>query len=132
MSQESNCCSLSFTKLLSLQACNFINKRLLHKYFLVKFAKFLRTHILKSGDWKTAQKQIPPGFGLRFGLGSGAIFREAIFQAAIFLVPLRTSANDCFCVLITSSYIDFYNSLKYTFFVFSSNFFCITQLKQQN
>ena len=25
------------------QACNFINKRLIRRYFIVKFAKFLRT-----------------------------------------------------------------------------------------
>ena len=34
--------------------------------------------------------------------------------------------NDCFRVLITSSYIDFYNPLQYMFFIF----FFITQLKQ--
>ena len=38
--------------------------------------------------------------------------------------------NDCFCVLITSSNIDFYNSLQDTFFIFTNNFFFITQLKQ--
>ena len=38
--------------------------------------------------------------------------------------------NDCFCVLITLSYIDFYNPLQYTFLIFINNFFCITQLKQ--
>ena len=38
--------------------------------------------------------------------------------------------NDCFCVLITSSYIDFYNPLQYTFYIFTNNFFFITQLKQ--
>ena len=38
--------------------------------------------------------------------------------------------NDCFCVLITSSYIDFYNPLQYTIFIFTNNFFFITQLKQ--
>ena len=32
----------------------------------------------------------------------------------------KTSAKDCFCVLITSSYIDFYNSLKYAFFIFTT------------
>ena len=32
----------------SLQACNFIKKRLQHWCFLVKFAKFLRTYILKT------------------------------------------------------------------------------------
>ena len=36
--------------------------------------------------------------------------------------------DDCFCVLITSSYIDFYNSLQYAFFSFTRNFL-ITQLK---
>ena len=30
------------------QACNFIKKRLQHRYFPVKFAKFLRTPILKN------------------------------------------------------------------------------------
>ena len=30
----------------------------------------------------------------------------------------------------TSSYIDFYNSLQYTFFIFTNNFFSILQLKQ--
>ena len=38
--------------------------------------------------------------------------------------------NDCFCVLITSSYIDFYNPLQYTFYIFTNNFFFIAQLKQ--
>ena len=38
--------------------------------------------------------------------------------------------NDCFCVLITSSSsIDFYNPLQYTFIIFTNNFF-ITQLKK--
>ena len=36
----------------------------------------------------------------------------------------------CFCVMIASSYIDFYNPLQYTFFIFTSNLFFITQLKQ--
>ena len=30
--------------------------------------------------------------------------------------------NYCFCVLITSSYIDLYNPLQYTFFIFINNF----------
>ena len=29
------------------QACNFIRKRLWHRYFPVNFAKFLRTHFLQ-------------------------------------------------------------------------------------
>ena len=32
--------------------------------------------------------------------------------------------------MIASSYIDFYNPLQYTFFIFTSNLFFITQLKQ--
>ena len=31
---------------------------------------------------------------------------------------------------ITSSYTDFQNSLQYTLFIFTNNFFSITQLKQ--
>ena len=38
--------------------------------------------------------------------------------------------NDYFCVLITSSHIDFYSPLQYTFFIFINNFSFITQLKQ--
>ena len=32
-----------FSKVAILKACNFVNKRLQHKCFPVKFAKFLRT-----------------------------------------------------------------------------------------
>ena len=52
---------------------------------------------------------------------------------SVFLWNLRNSEehlNDCFCVLITSSYIDFYNPLQYTFHIFTNKFFFITQLKQ--
>ena len=34
--------------LIKLQTCNFIKKRLQHRYFPVKFAKFLTTSILKN------------------------------------------------------------------------------------
>ena len=34
-------------KVADLQACNFIKKRHQHRFFLVKFAKFWRTSILK-------------------------------------------------------------------------------------
>ena len=37
-----------FNKIPCLQACNFIKKRLQHSCFPVKFAKFLRTPILKN------------------------------------------------------------------------------------
>ena len=37
-----------FYKVANFQACSFIKKRLLHRCFLVKFAKFLRTAILKN------------------------------------------------------------------------------------
>ena len=37
-----------FNKVPCLQVCNFIKKRLQHRCFPVKFAKFLRTPILKS------------------------------------------------------------------------------------
>ena len=124
-----------FYKVASLQACNSLKKRLLHRCFLVKFLKFLRTPILKKDYRKIApgkflHNRFPPRLRSGLGLGSGVIFRGAIFQGTIFLVPSRTSVNDCLCVLIASSYIDFYNSLKYTFFIFTNNFFFITQLKQ--
>ena len=37
-----------FKKAAGLKACNFIEKRLQHKCFPVKFAKFLKTTILKN------------------------------------------------------------------------------------
>ena len=81
--QENTCIGSILYKVASLQACNAIKNRLLHREFHVKFEKYLRTPIL----------------------------------------------NDCFCVLINSSFIDFYNSLQYTFCSFTNNFL-ITQLKQ--
>ena len=83
--------------------------------------------ILKSTGKLLPPNKFPPGFELGFGLGSGAIFRGGNLPGGNFPSTLK---NDYFCVLITSSYIDFYNSLKYTFFIFTSNFFFITQLKQ--
>ena len=38
--------------------------------------------------------------------------------------------NDCFCVLITLSYIDFYNPLLYKIFIFTDNFLFIVHLEQ--
>ena len=43
---------------------------------------------------------------------------------------LKEQLNDCFYVLITSSYLDFYYLLQYTFFIHTNDFFFITQLKQ--
>ena len=40
--------SLFFNKVAGLKACNFMKKRLQHRCFPVKFAKFLRTHILSN------------------------------------------------------------------------------------
>ena len=37
-----------FNKVTGVKACNFIKKRLQHRCFPVKFAKFLRTPILKN------------------------------------------------------------------------------------
>ena len=47
-SQENTCVGVFFNKVSDLQACNFIKKRLQHRCFPVKFAKFLRTAILKN------------------------------------------------------------------------------------
>ena len=42
-SQESTCAGVFFNKVAGPQNCNFIKKRLQHRFSLVKFAKFLRT-----------------------------------------------------------------------------------------
>ena len=48
--QENTCVEVSFevSFVEVLKACNFIKKRLQHRNFPVKFAKFLRTSILKN------------------------------------------------------------------------------------
>ena len=43
ISQESTCVRFFFNKVAGPQNCNFIKKRLQHRFFPVKFAKFLRT-----------------------------------------------------------------------------------------
>ena len=45
-----------FNKVPSLQACNFIKKRLQLRCFLLKFAKFLRTSILNKCFWQLAER----------------------------------------------------------------------------
>ena len=107
-----------FYKVANLQACNSIKKTLLHRCFLVKFAKFF---------WRKVTREMPPiKFPTRLGFGfeSGVIFRGAIF-----LVPWRTWKTASVYWLLHHC-IDFYNSLKYTFFIFTNNFFFIMQLKQ--
>ena len=42
------CWGLFFNKVAGHQACNFIKKRLQHRYFLVNIRKFIRTPILKN------------------------------------------------------------------------------------
>ena len=48
ISQEKNLFWILFLIKLQAQTCNFVKKRLQHRYFPVKFAKFLRTPILKN------------------------------------------------------------------------------------
>ena len=45
---ENACVGASFKKVLGPQACNFIKKRLQHRYFPVKFAKFSRALVFYS------------------------------------------------------------------------------------
>ena len=75
-----------FYKVASFQGCNAIKKKLLHRYFPMKYENFLKTLILK---------------------------------------------NICERLLLCISYIDLYNSLQYTFFIFTNNFFSITQLNNR-
>ena len=48
ISTENTCVGVSFKKIASLKACNFIKKRSQHRYFLVNIAKFLRLPISKT------------------------------------------------------------------------------------
>ena len=83
---------------------NFTGKHLCWSLFFTKLQAFRPATLLKIGSY-----------------------------TSVFLWNLRNSEehlNDCFCVLITLSYIDFYNPLQYTFHIFTNKFFFITQLKQ--
>ena len=48
ISQEIPVLESLINKVVGLNACNLIKKRLKHRYFPVKFVKFLRTPILKT------------------------------------------------------------------------------------
>ena len=56
ISQENTYVGVSFNKVADLKAWNFIEKRLQHRCFPVKFAKFSRTHFLQNNSggryWK--------------------------------------------------------------------------------
>ena len=43
ISQENACAGVFFSNVAGLKACTFVKKRLQHRCFPVKFAKFLRT-----------------------------------------------------------------------------------------
>ena len=47
-SLENTCVGVFLYKIAGLKACNFIKKRLQHRYFSVNIAKFLRITILKN------------------------------------------------------------------------------------
>ena len=47
-SQKNTCGGAFFNRVASIQACNFIKKRLEHRCFSMKLAKFLRTPTLKN------------------------------------------------------------------------------------
>ena len=42
-----------FSKVAALKACNFVNKRVQHTCFPVKFAKFLRTAPVAAYDFRS-------------------------------------------------------------------------------
>ena len=49
----------NFTKFKGKQACDFIKKRLWHRYFPVNFAKFLRTSFLQNTSERLLLNVIP-------------------------------------------------------------------------
>ena len=58
-SQENTCIGVSFYKVAGLQTCNFIKKRLQHRFFPVNNAKVLRTPILKNICERLFLEQLP-------------------------------------------------------------------------
>ena len=58
--QESTCVSVFFNNVESPQKCNFIKKRLQHRFFLLKFAKFLTTPCFTSPVAASAALRFPP------------------------------------------------------------------------
>ena len=74
--------------------------------------------------WHSRRSRIhkqPPEVLLKFLQISQEILKNTYFEEHL---------NDCFCALITSSYTDFHNPLQDKFYIFTNNFFFVTQLKQ--
>ena len=94
---------------------NFTGKHLCWSLFLIELQTFKPGTLLKGNPTQ--------------------VFSCNIWE--ILKTPFWTSVNDCFCVLITvcvfcvfTASVYFYNSLQYPFFIFTNNFFLITQVKQ--
>ena len=96
----------------------------------------------RRSHWSRIQKQ-PPGVFLRtsqislestcVGVSkkdSYAVVFQWNLRNSLERLLWRASINGFFCLQITSAYIDLYNSLQNTFFIFTYNFFFITQPKQ--
>ena len=78
------CRGLFFNKDAGHQPCNFIKKRLQHKYFLVNIRKFIRIPILKNISkqlpcWKVFYKNV---FQIRFELSKRNCWRLAMWKVA--------------------------------------------------
>ena len=94
---------------------NFTGKHLCWSLFLIELQTFKPGTLLKGNPTQ--------------------VFSCNIWE--ILKTPFWTSVNDRFCVLITvcvfcvfTASVYFYNSLQYPFFIFTNNFFLITQVKQ--
>ena len=107
ISQESTCVTFFFNKVAGPQNCNFIKKRLQHRFFPMKFAKFLRTPcFIEHIQW--------------------LLLRVSVFQAATLLKKrLRQS---CFSVNFAKFIRKFWqNTSGWLLLVFTGKFWKVSQ-----
>ena len=71
-----------FINIVDLKGCNFIKKRLQHRWFPVKFAKFLAAPILKNICEKLLQANAP------------FLISENIRKSEVFLAVLKKKRED--------------------------------------
>ena len=122
ISQENTCVGVSFNKLTGLKACNFIKKRLQHRCFSVKFAKFLRRILKKNyfDEYRQATASILFAFILSHSYNSSYDFIKINFLNCRSSCPEEFSKKTDFIKKETLAQVfscEFCEIFKNTFFL---------------
>ena len=131
ISQESICVKVFFNKVTGPQNCNFIKKRLQHRYFPVKFAKFSRTpHFTEHLRWLVLTVS---GFQPATLLKNW--FRQKCFSVN-FAKFLRTSSDrtppdDCFLPVFICGFWEVFQNTSFTEHLWQTSLFHVKVAKFQ-